>query len=126
MIFSCFLRVLLVTELIGFTSRADAACLTNGTLPTERPAFECSDIEVGFDYAPKPARVKQSKPQCAVTCVALANAPKVSLLSPPQLKIGADAMVARKIASPNQRPPTPPPRGQPYHSIYSIHFTGEL
>jgi hypothetical protein len=114
------LRVLLIAALISFTSRADAACLTTGTMPSEQHGSDCADMSSDSDHAPKPVRGKTSAPSCAFACIAMANALDAPLTSPQFVSVHADAMPSEVMAGTSQRPPTPPPRKQRHRHINSI------
>lgn len=117
---SSSLRVVLIAALISFTSRADAACLTTGTMPSEQHASNCAEMGSGSDHAPKPVRGKTGTPLCAFACVALADTADAPLPSSQFVAVYADAMTSEVMAGASKRPPTPPPRQLRHRNINSI------
>ncbi len=104
------LRILLIAALISFASRAEATCLTTGTMPTEQHASDCADMVSGSDHAPQPAPGKHKMPPCAFACIALASASDAPLLSSQPVMIETAAMLLKAMVGDTERPPTPPPR----------------
>jgi hypothetical protein len=103
------LRLVLIAALIGFTARADAACLTTGTMPSVQHAADCADM-AGGDHKGKPTPDTQAASRCPFACVALASAIEPRIPNPRHELAMLEPKPSLSLIGIGQRPPVPPPR----------------
>lgn len=114
---SPFFRFLLIAALIGFTSRADAACLKIGAIPAAQQASDCADMGGAPDDQPTPERGHQPDLSCSFACLAIAGVAgsEVAAPLPPLTRVSPTRLLA--MDGSRGRPPVPPPRAGGHRAI---------
>jgi hypothetical protein len=116
---SQLMRLVLIAALIGFTVRADAACLSTGAMPTVQHVGACADVVSGEDHKPSPQPDTQKASACAFACLALAE------VAEPRVRSRADRPAVFDVGPPvalagvGERPAIPPPRSAHRNSSIS-------